>query len=118
MKSNDRWKFIFVIAIIAWALFQMYPPTPRNLIEQFELRAENTDTNFTAITNRIAVLQKTTTNTDFNILVEAVGTNNIANYFTFVDAKSDTHPTTKILNQIQRDASGKIKLGLDLQGGM
>ena len=27
------------------------------------------------------------------------------------------NPTTFILNRIQRDASGKIKLGLDLQGG-
>jgi len=118
MKSNDRWKFIFVIAIVAWALFQMYPPTPRDLIQQFQSRAENTDTNFNAITSRVAELQKTTTNTEFNILQKAIGTNNIVNYFPFVDAKSDIHPTTKILNQLQRDASGKIKLGLDLQGGM
>ena len=27
------------------------------------------------------------------------------------------YPNTFILNQLQRDASGKIKLGLDLQGG-
>ena len=32
-------------------------------------------------------------------------------------AKNQLHPTTFILNQLQRDASGKIKLGLDLQGG-
>ena len=47
----------------------------------------------------------------------AIGTNDIQNYFPFVSAKNELDPTTFILNQIQRDASGKIKLGLDLQGG-
>ncbi|HEU6447173.1 MAG TPA: protein translocase subunit SecD [Verrucomicrobiae bacterium] len=118
MKSNDRWKFILVIAIVAWALSQIYPPTSRDLIQQFQARADNTDTNFDAIAQRAVMLQKTTTNTEFNILEEAIGTNSIVPYFTFVDARSDIHPTQKILNQLQRDASGKIKLGLDLQGGM
>ena len=38
-------------------------------------------------------------------------------YFTFINASNETDPTTFILNRLQRDASGKIKLGLDLQGG-
>ena len=48
---------------------------------------------------------------------EAIGTNSIAPYFPFFNAKNKVHPNVFILNQLQRDASGKIKLGLDLQGG-
>ena len=48
---------------------------------------------------------------------EAIGTNDIQPYFPFVSAKNQLDPTTFILNQLQRDAAGKIKLGLDLQGG-
>ena len=33
------------------------------------------------------------------------------------NATNQSDPTTFILNRLQRDASGKIKLGLDLQGG-
>ncbi|MGH8024861.1 MAG: protein translocase subunit SecD, partial [Limisphaerales bacterium] len=34
-----------------------------------------------------------------------------------INARAEANPTTFVLNQLQRDASGKIKLGLDLQGG-
>ncbi len=63
------------------------------------------------------VLQSAKTNSEFANLQEAIGTNDIQNYFPFLDAKNELYPTTFILNQMQRDASGKIKLGLDLQGG-
>src|SRR5262249_30273699 len=48
---------------------------------------------------------------------DAIGTNNITHYFPFFDTKNEVHPTSYILNRLQRDAAGKIKLGLDLQGG-
>ena len=47
----------------------------------------------------------------------AIGTNDIQPYFSFINASNELNPTTFILNRIQRDASGRIKLGLDLQGG-
>ena len=48
----------------------------------------------------------------------AIGTNDIQPYFAISsNASNETDPTTFILNQLQRDAFGKIKLGLDLQGG-
>ena len=63
-------------------------------------------------------LQKAGTNSEFANLRAAIGTNDIEPYFTFfINATNETDPTTFILNRIQRDASGKIKLGLDLQGG-
>jgi SecD/SecF fusion protein len=95
----------------------MYPPTSRSLVQEFEMRAMNQDTNFTAIVDRVKPLQQAHPEREFANLLEAIGTNNIAPYFPFYDAKNQVHPDTFILNQLQRDAAGKIKLGLDLQGG-
>lgn len=118
MNKNDRWKFILVIAIVLWALSQVYPPTSLDLIQQFSSRAQGTDATFTNIVNRAQALYTANTNgTEFAALREAIDTNDIQSYFPFINAKAQPHPTTYILNQLQRDAAGKIKLGLDLQGG-
>ena len=117
MRKNDRWKFIFVVLVVLWALYEIYPPTSRDLIQQFSSRAENPDAVFTNILQRVQVLQSARTNSEFANLQEAIGTNDIQPYFPFVSAETELHPTIFILNQIQRDAAGRIKLGLDLQGG-
>ena len=117
MKKNNLGWFIFVVLLVCWSLYQTYPPMSRDLVQQFSSRAENQDTNFAAILKQVEVLQQTSTNREFANLKEAIGTNDIQKYFPFLDAKSELHPTTYILNQLQRDAAGKIKLGLDLQGG-
>src|SRR6185437_13507278 len=117
MKSNDRWKFLLVIAIVVWALLQVYPPTARDLIQEFANRADNQDVAFSNILVQVQTLQKSGTNSEFANLRETIGTNDIQKYFSYTEATNEVDPTTYILNQIQRDASGKIKLGLDLQGG-
>ena len=117
MRKTDRWKFILVVVVVLWSLFEIYPPKSRDLIRQFESQAQNQDTNFTAILKRLAPLEAVNTNREFANLEEAIGTNDIQNYFPNIVANDQLHPTTFILNQIQRDAAGKIKLGLDLQGG-
>ena len=53
----------------------------------------------------------------YDNLVEAIGTNDITRYFPSFGAKEQLHPTTYILNRLQREAAGRIRLGLDLQGG-
>ncbi|HVU27026.1 MAG TPA: protein translocase subunit SecD [Verrucomicrobiae bacterium] len=116
MKKNNFGWFIVVVLIVLWSLYQIYPPTSRDLIQQFAARAENQDATFTNILMRAAELQKAGTNSEFACLQEAIGTNSIQKYF-LIDAKNELYPNTFILNQLQRDASGKIKLGLDLQGG-
>jgi len=117
MNKNDRWKFIFVILVVLWSLYQMYPPTSQDLIQQFDARAEGKDAAFTNILQQAQALQKTETNSEFAILNQAISTNDIQLYFPYINAKAETHPTTFVLNELQREASGKIKLGLDLQGG-
>jgi SecD/SecF fusion protein len=118
MKQNNLWRFILVLAIVLWSLYEIYPPTSGDLVERFTSHAENQDAAFTNILQQLTPLQKAATNSEFANLLEAVGTNDIQKYFAdSIDAKNELHPTTFILNQIQRDAAGKIKLGLDLQGG-
>ncbi|HVU07107.1 MAG TPA: protein translocase subunit SecD [Verrucomicrobiae bacterium] len=116
MKKNNFGWFIVVVLIVLWSLYQIYPPTSRDLIQQFAARAENQDATFTNILTRATELQKAGTNSEFANLQEAIGTNSIQKYF-LIDAKNELYPNTFILNQLQREASGKIKLGLDLQGG-
>ncbi len=117
MKKNDFWKFIFVVFIICWSLYQIYPPTSRDLVQQFSSRAVKRDAAFKDILQRLEPLQKARPDREFANLREAIGTNDIRPYFPFVNAENELYPTTFVLNQLQRDASGRIKLGLDLQGG-
>jgi SecD/SecF fusion protein len=95
----------------------MYPPTSRSLVQEFETRAVNRDTNFTGIVQRVQPLQSARPEREFANLQEAIGTNSITPYFPFFNVTNKVHPNVFILNQLQRDALGKIKLGLDLQGG-
>ena len=117
MKNNDFWKFILVALIICWSFYEMYPPTSRDLVKEFETRAVSRDATFADIVARLGPLQKARPDHEFANLQEAIGTNDIQPYFPFINAKANLDPNTFILNQLQRDASGKIKLGLDLQGG-
>jgi SecD/SecF fusion protein len=117
MKKNNFGKFIFVVLVILWSFYEIYPPTTRDLIKEFSRRADRTDAAFTNILQQVAPLQQSRPDREFANLQEAIGTNDIQKYFPMFDAKNELYPTTYILNQIQRDASGRIKLGLDLQGG-
>jgi hypothetical protein len=93
MKKNNLGWFIFVVCVVLWSLFEMYPPTSRDLIEQFTSRAENQDAAFTNILKQVEALQLTKTNSEFANLQTAIGTNDIQNYFPFINAK----------NQLQSD---------------
>ncbi len=47
---------------------------------------------------------------------DAIGTNDIQTYFPFIIAKNELYPTTFILNQLQRDASGQDQARLGFAG--
>lgn len=117
--SRTAWKtcLVFTILAIAWAFYSLYPPRPRDLIRVFQDQAEYTDTNFNAIVQQAMSLQQSNSNHVFRNLQAAVGTNELARYFpSFVDEEA-ADQNRNILNQVQRRAAGKLKLGLDLQGG-
>src|SRR5258706_5387281 len=63
-------------------------------------------------------MQKPTANRSYGNLKHSIATTDITKYSQIhAAAKGEKGPTAYILNRLQRDASGKIRLGLDLQGG-
>jgi len=117
MNRNNFWRFVIVVLVLIWAVISFYPPTNRDLIQTFRERAVKTDTNFHAIVQRAIDLQQKIPEKPYENLKEAIGTNDIARYFPFYGVTNDAQPTITILNRLQRDSAGKIRLGIDLQGG-
>jgi SecD/SecF fusion protein len=120
MNRSHLWKLLLILFITSWACFELYPPASRDLLDEFKSRAANVDTNFQAIVKRAEELQAKNPARPYGNLRDAVGEATITNYFPFVDVTRERYAsnyTRVVLNQVQRMASGKIKLGLDLQGG-
>jgi SecD/SecF fusion protein len=117
MKSNLLWKFLFVVFVVAFAVNEAWPPVGRPLLDVFEERAINTDDAFKAITARARELQQGHSDRSFGNLWDAVGTNDLSRYFPTIPTTGETDVNRAILQRLQKEASGKIKLGLDIQGG-
>ncbi len=117
MNRNNFGRFIFVLIVIVWSVYEMYPPSGRNLIQVFRERAVNRDATFSTIVQKATVAEKGMPEKAYASLQEAIGKTDITHYFPFFDAKDQVNPTTYILNRLQREATGKIRLGLDLSGG-
>src|SRR5687767_9654285 len=117
MKRNLFLKFVVVLFIMAWAIYEMTPPTSRDLVEEFQTRAINRDGVFSNIVQQVTTLQKENPQRSYGNLVTAIGTNDITRYFPFFNVKGEENPNRAVLNRIQKEASGQIKLGLDLRGG-
>jgi len=106
-----------VLGILAWSFYEMFPPVGRNLVKEFQDKAVRRDPTFASITERVRVLQQERPERSFANLLEATGTNDLTRYFPGYEVKDQPNPSRAILNRLQLDAAGKIKLGLDLQGG-
>ncbi len=120
MKNHKFW-WGFIAFLVIWSLWEINPPTSRNLIQEFKQDADSAkiDATFNKIVDKARAME--TQNPDpqrqFTDLSEAIGTNNVQPYFPYFDVHGEEHPTYAILNLLQRKAAGKVKLGLDLQGG-
>ncbi len=117
MNRNNIWRFVFVVLVLLWSAYEIWPPTNRDLVQVFRDRAVAKDAAFFNILSNALVMQKEKPELAYEDLTVAVGTNDLNKYFPFFEAKNEAHPTTYILNRLQREAAGKIHLGLDLQGG-
>lgn len=119
MNRNHLYKFLFILFVIGWSVYEQTPYKSRNIIEVFQERAqrERKDGAFTNIVTKADELQKKSPDRNFGNLKDAVGTNDLVKYFPFLDVKGEKDPNRYILNWLQRESAGKIKLGLDLQGG-
>jgi SecD/SecF fusion protein len=120
MKKPKFW-WALIVFLVAWSLWSMYPPNNENLITYFNDQADasKVDATFKQIVEQAHAL--VTADPDphrqFAELMAAIGTNNIQPYFPYIDVHTEERPTYALLNLLQRKAAGKIKLGLDLQGG-
>jgi SecD/SecF fusion protein len=120
MKKPKFW-WAFIVFLVAWSLWEIYPPTTQNLITEFSDQADpgKSDAAFKKILADAQALEKADPDPhrQFSDLLTAIGTNDIRPYFPYLDMHQEERPTYAILNLLQRKAAGKIKLGLDLQGG-
>lgn len=117
MNRNHFWKLVLVLALLGWSVFQLYPPTDRPLTEVFRARATNRDEAFGKILTQLDQLQKEKPLREYGNIMEAVGTNDLRKYFKDVPVKDEAKANSQILNRLQREAAGKIRLGIDLKGG-
>src|ERR1044071_6790631 len=102
MKRNLLWKLIFVLFIVAWAAREIYPPTPRSLLLEFESRAINRDATFTNIVQQARDFQKTRPQSAFADLREAIGARPVTNYFPWINTKTQKDPTLAVLHRLQQ----------------
>ena len=117
MNRNHFWKLVLILLVVAWSYFQFTPMNDRDLVTYFRERAIKRDERFNNIFTNALALQKTGTNSAYASLLIATGTNELTPYFPFFDAQAESHPTTFILNKLQRGAAGHVKRGIDLAGG-
>jgi SecD/SecF fusion protein len=116
MKNKTFWFFLTLVAL-GWSAKELYPPRDRDLIEYVERHAQNVDTNFTAMVERARALRGDVPERTFPSLLQAAATNDLTRYFPAINVQGETDPQRVILQRLQRDAAGKIRLGLDLRGG-
>src|ERR1051326_9389254 len=96
MKRNLFWKFVFVLFIVAWAAREMYPPTPRDLFQEFQSRAVNRDATYTNILDKARQLQQASPQRTFSNLREAIGTASVTNYFPWMRVKRSEEHTSEL----------------------
>ncbi len=59
MNRDNFWKLIFILIIILWSAYEIYPPTARDLVQSFQERAVRKDAAFNDILHRARERQKT-----------------------------------------------------------
>jgi SecD/SecF fusion protein len=118
MKNRAFWASA-VLIVVAWSLYNLIPIQGNPLFIEFQQRVNpgRRDAAWTNILTQLVALQKANPQREYGNLIEAIGTNDIIRYFSFPEASKQDEPTRYILNRLQRDAAGKVRLGLDLQGG-
>ena len=118
MNQKHLWQLLIIVFVVAFSLVELTPPIGRDLLADFDAKARNKDATFSNIVARAAQLQQEMPGRTFGNLKDAVGTNDIVPYFAHrISVKGEKNPSAAVLNRLQKEAAGKIKLGLDLQGG-
>ncbi len=118
MNQKHLWQLLLIVFVVAWSAVEITPPTSRDLLADFQAKARNKDAAYSNVIARATQLQKDLPGRTYGNLKDAIGTNDITPYFSHrFNPKGEKNPSAWVLNRLQREAAGKIKLGLDLQGG-
>src|SRR5690349_2796399 len=117
MNRSHIWKLLLILFAILYSAYYLYPPTDRPILDVFKAQARNRDTNFNAIVQRAEDLNKANPLRSFANLKDAAGTNDLTHYFPQFPAAAQKDPNMFVLSRLQREAAGRIRLGLDLRGG-
>jgi SecD/SecF fusion protein len=126
MNRNNYWRLAIVILVVVWSFVEMYPPVGGDLGEHFKEKAVDKykDAAYTNILEQYQKLQKVqpeqAPRRAFADLLTAIGTNDITRYFPqseYAVTNNEDNPSREVLNRLQKEIAGKIRLGLDLQGG-
>ncbi len=122
MKSGYYWKWFFVVFVVAWAITEMSPPKSKNLVDHFALEVDRSDAAnsdvIEGIVARARELETANPGREYANLLDAVGSADLRPLFPAVTTETADNPNREILNSLQSDAAGQIRLGLDLQGGI
>ncbi|MEY2409446.1 MAG: SecD/SecF fusion protein [Verrucomicrobiota bacterium] len=118
MTRKNVYQLIATIIVLLLFVPFIFPPTGTDFTKDFMARARNRDAAFSNIVVTFDAMQKSNVNRTYGNLKDAIGTNDLMKYFPgYAAAKNEKDPNGYILNRLQRDSAGKIRLGLDLQGG-
>ena len=74
MNRNSIWRWAAVALVVAWALYELYPPQGRDLVEHFAARALRHDDTFQRIVEQARAAQREVPERAFGNLADAIGT--------------------------------------------
>ena len=117
MTRKNIWQFVFTIVVLVLFVPFLFPPKGHDFSQDFLAEAKNRDAAFSNIVHTFQAMQATNASRTYGNLKDAVGTNDLRRYFPKITTKDQEYPSVAILQRLQRNAAGKIRLGLDLQGG-
>src|SRR5215510_13342732 len=99
MNRNHFWKLALILLVLVWAIYEMYPPTSRDLVDYFRIKARTTPQNsatLNAIVQRAQDEEKERPGQSYANLQVAIGTNDITPYFQHLfddaDVTKEAHP--------------------------
>ena len=127
MKRNNLNRFLFLLLVLGWAWYEMTPLMDKEgrLLDRFvsqakEEKKDNAD-NIASIARTNFKAQPVLEKNEYGALMSAVVESGVAltNHFDykFSGKKTTEEMNNLIMQKLQRDSSGQIQFGLDLQGG-
>ena len=106
MNRSNLGRFVIVLLVVAWSVSELYPPTPRYLVDVFDQQSSTPDKNFDEIVKKARELDSVNAtraqSITYSNLVVAIGTNDIRRYFptNYVNLAVERDPVRGILNKV------------------